>query len=327
MNSWQASAPSNIALIKYMGKHETKTNVPSNSSLSLTLDKLQSWVVIVQSGNGPDHWQPLEETIAGQDFMPLHLSEKGQQRFLKNWLSLKDYFQIEGNYRLRSANNFPADCGIASSASSFAALTLAAYAVARDRGQIHQDLTTEKLAQLCRQASGSSSRSLMGPWVEWSERIRSLTSAFDPLFHYAVIVNSQTKKVSSSDAHQRVTSSLLFASRPERAELRLIKTKELLQVGSRSAWRELFEICWQEFWDMHALFETSQPAFGYLSPESLQVLNWARQEWETQGDGPLVTMDAGPNVHFMWRPEQRVRAEELKKHFEEQAFKVIIGNE
>ncbi len=46
-----ASAPSNIALIKYMGKVDTATNKPTNSSLSWTLNSLRSFVRIKKTIN------------------------------------------------------------------------------------------------------------------------------------------------------------------------------------------------------------------------------------------------------------------------------------
>ncbi|NJL25701.1 MAG: hypothetical protein HC902_11360 [Calothrix sp. SM1_5_4] len=78
--------------------------------------------------------------------------------------------------------------------------------------------------------------------------------------------------MSSSEAHLRVTSSALFAGRPERAQRRLRDLQAALLScagGELSAWREVFEICWAEFWDMHALFETSRPSFGYMTGETV----------------------------------------------------------
>ena len=43
---WYASAPSNIALIKYMGKTDYNGNKPTNSSLSYTLTHLNTHVEI-----------------------------------------------------------------------------------------------------------------------------------------------------------------------------------------------------------------------------------------------------------------------------------------
>ena len=295
MSHWSSSAPSNIALIKYMGKTDTTKNIPTNSSLSLTLEKLRTYVEVSEvSETGNDKWQPLEK----EGVLPINLTEKAQHRFLTNWQRLKDYFKIEGRFLIESASNFPADCGIASSASSFAALTKVAYKVAQDKGQQNKDLTLEQLAQLSRGASGSSCRSFFGPFCEWSEQIVGMTSAYDPLFHFVVIVDGEPKKLSSSQAHMQVTTSELFKGRPERAERRLGQVKTLLREKNLVSWCQLYELCWQEFWDMHALFETSSPSFGYMATDSVKVLNLTRGLWETLNDGPVVTMDAGSELAF-----------------------------
>ncbi|MCB9025316.1 MAG: diphosphomevalonate decarboxylase [Bdellovibrionaceae bacterium] len=328
MNFWKASAPSNIALIKYMGKVDAQSNIPSNKSLSLTLSKLLSFVEIEKTSSNVgfsevDSW----ETLHQEGVLPIQLSAKGQQRFLKNWQRLKEYFDIEGTYVLRSANNFPADCGIASSASSFAALTLAAFEVAKAQGKKNCDLSLSQLADLSRQSSGSSCRSFFSPWAEWAEDVHELSSIYDPVFHYVVIVDDKVKNVSSSEAHLRVPTSMLFSGRTERAEQRLKEIKKLLTEVKSSAWYDLFELCWQEFWDMQSLFETARPSFGYLSPKSLQVLNIGKELWQKIGDGPLLTMDAGPNVHFLWRKEQKEMARQLKIQIEKLGFQVVVGNE
>jgi len=69
-------------------------------------------------------------------------------------------------------------------------------------------------------------------------------------------------------------------------------------------WKAAFQITWDEFMDMHELFHTSQPPFRYLSEGSQQVLDYVKNIWITEGDGPLVTMDAGPNVHLLYRADQ-----------------------
>src|SRR5262245_57856701 len=113
----EASAPSNIALIKYMGKEPGSGNRPANASLSYTLEHLRSFVVIEPADK--NEWRPLP------GFEPLQLSETGLKKFLGHLERLKAHWKIPGHHRVLSANNFPADCGLASSASSFAALTLA----------------------------------------------------------------------------------------------------------------------------------------------------------------------------------------------------------
>lgn len=304
MRPIETSAPSNIALIKYMGKDSHSGNLPSNPSLSYTLEHLRSFVVIEENA-ARDEWQ----SLAG--FTPLILSEKGRDKFLNHFQRLKMEWKISGTYRLSSANNFPSDCGLASSASSFAALTLAAYQLARtQRSEFY--LSREELSRWSRLGSGSSCRSLFSPWAEWSGEGAEEVSFNLQLEHAVLIVDGAKKTVSSSDAHKRVNTSLLWNGRPGRAVERLTKLKQALAVG---AWPAAYELCWAEFWDMHALFETSLPPFGYMTEGTLKALSQLRVLWNEQGDGPLVTMDAGANIHLLFRKDQIPTAERWLKDF------------
>lgn len=293
----EASAPSNIALIKYMGKTKTASNTPANASLSYTLEHLRTFVRLER---GPAGWQPLE----GYDV--LQLSEHGRTKFLAHFARLKGAWKIEGEFTVRSANNFPSDCGLASSASSFAALTEAAYALARKQ---HPELEVSAAvrARLSRLGSGSSCRSFFTPWALWRGETAEPVNLPGPLAHAVVLCEAGKKDVSSSEAHRRVTSSALFTGRVARAEARL---EQLTRALRENDWREAFELCWSEFWDMHALFETSRPSFGYMNAGTLAVLARLRSIWQRDGDGPLVTMDAGPNVHLLLREDQIARAAE-----------------
>lgn len=315
----QAEAPSNIALIKYMGKIDSEKNRPTNSSLSFTLDHLRTRVVIEAIETPNDRWR----SLTADGFTPIELSEAGSQRFLKHFAFLKETLKIPGNYLVSSANSFPSDCGLASSASSFAALTRAAVELGKqvslERDWV-ESLSEAEQAELSRQGSGSSCRSFLSPFALWTERGVEPVSVPRPHWlHSVVVVESEKKDVSSSLAHKRVSESLLFNGRPQRAEQRLEK---LIEVLTLQQWSEAFEICWAEFWDMHALFETSQPAFGYMHPESLWVLNQVRQVWAAQNDGPLVTMDAGANIHLLYREDQRDLCRLLHVEFSKQ-FSVI----
>ncbi len=309
--TWQASAPSNIALIKYMGKIGTG-NVSSNASLSYTLNHLKTFVEIQTHNSVQDIWEPL--ALAGQPTPPI--SQKGQERFLKHFSLLKEKLNLKGSFTVRSNNNFPSDCGLASSASSFAALTLTAYQVAKEQNpQI--DLTLTALADLSRQGSGSSCRSLFSPWSIWDVRgARDVDLPYKDLIHQVVVISDQIKAVSSSEAHKKISTSLLASERTGRAERRL---QDLLLAIKNEDWKKSYELIWADFWDMHALFETSAPPFGYMSAGSLKVLRIAQQTWESENDGPWITMDAGPNVHLLYRRDQRDLAQrlqtEISSHF------------
>lgn len=306
----RASAPSNIALIKYMGKSQSASNLPSNSSLSYTLEHLRTFVELEETTSS-NIWKPLQnEANENLKLYPLTLSESGQSRFLNHLERLKKHFHVSSSFVVRSANNFPSDCGLASSASSFAALTLSFFEYMKLKNP-SVDITLEELSHLSRQASGSSCRSFFSPWSLWrDEQAQSLDLPVKELFHQAVIVESDQKSVSSSEAHQRVLTSLLFEGRSLRAEKRL---QALLKVFQDKDWSQAFEICWAEFWDMHALFESAQPSFGYMTEGSLWVLEQVRDVWRQKKVGPLVTMDAGANVHLLYQRDQRELAWELEK--------------
>jgi diphosphomevalonate decarboxylase len=311
-----ASAPSNIALIKYMGKTQTQGNTPTNASLSYTLDHLRTFVGVSESAGAVDTWSPL----VGPDYEALHLSAEGQARFLAHFQFLKSKWNISQNFSVESANNFPADCGLASSASSFAALTLAAAQMFQKINPQAWGEDLKVLSGLSRQGSGSSCRSLFTPWALWEKDFAEpATLPYKKFLHQVIIVESSKKAVSSSQAHKLVTQSSLFPGRVIRAEKRLRELRQALQAQD---WRQSFDITWAEFWDMHALFATCAPPFMYMTSGSQRVLEEILHFWQTQKDGPLVTMDAGANVHFLWREDQKDLALAQGKYWKNQ-FRVI----
>lgn len=293
---WEGSAPSNIALIKYMGKLDFEKNIPSNPSFSYTLGQLRTFVQIEKQTNTQDSWEPLKK-----DGSKVDLSEKGQKRFLSHFAKLKSAFDVKDNFIIRSANNFPSDSGLASSASSFAALTLTAAKAFTALG--YKNTSGLELYELSREGSGSSCRSFFDVWAMWNgTKVSAVELKIQSLEHQVVLVDSLKKEVSSGDAHKRVETSLLNCGRGDRARLRL---ENLIKAFETDDWTSAYEIIWAEFWDMHALFETSHPAFRYMSSKSLEALNFISQFWKFHKDGPLVTMDAGPNIHLLWREDQK----------------------
>lgn len=310
LETWRAEAPANIALIKYMGKVNVLENQPSNDSLSYSLDHLVTVVELSRSESGRDEWKPLNQ----DGFEPIELSAKGAERFLTHLDFLKAQMQVPGHYTVKSANNFPSDCGLASSASSFAALTKAAHKLALDCSldrEAVEGLGIQDLAQLSRKGSGSSCRSMFSPWALWrAQMVEGLNLPFSFLHHQVVILEKAKKEVSSSEAHKRVVTSELFQGRSARAEKRL---KSLLESLNKQQWRTCCELVWADFWDMHALFETSDPSFGYMTNGSMSVLEVVRETWRKENDGPMATMDAGANVHLMYRPDQTAMAHKLSR--------------
>jgi diphosphomevalonate decarboxylase len=286
---WKAQAPSNIALIKYMGKEDGGIgNRAVNPSLSMTLSDFVTTVEIEPISGSEDRWRPLPGSTP--------LREASTKRFVDFFTRLKREQEVPGAFELRSGNNFPSDAGLASSASSFAALTQAAFTAFSAIKKRDLPLP-EELAQISRTGSGSSCRSFFSPWCAWeSSGIGPVPSALPNLVDLVAVLDSGFKKVSSSEAHKRVQSSPLFAGRPERVAARMTELKRFLAAGD---YRKVAEISWAELWDMHSLFHTSNPPFFYFAPETVAVLRWAEDCWEKTGHGPITTIDAGPNVHLL----------------------------
>lgn len=303
--SWCAEAPANIALIKYMGKASPTTNLPLNASLSYTLPHLVTRVELEKSSGQSDCWEALNHP----GFIPHAFSEKSQQRFLKHLAFLKKEFDCQTNFIVRSANNFPHGTGLASSASSFAALTKAAVDACAACTNTPVPSIQEQ-ANLSRLGSGSSCRSFFGPWAFWEhDTVREIKLPYPELIHQVILIHEDEKEVSSSEAHKRVSVLPEYPARKRRAEQNL---EELLNALKNTQWKEAYHICWREFQDMHALFSASNPPFSYITETTRRVLDQLKHAWDVQGDGPLITMDAGPNIHLLYRPDQVALADAFK---------------
>lgn len=324
--------PSNIAWIKYMGKRETQIPgqyEPLNPSLSMTLSRLGTYIEITDTPVKSNKEDFLE--LESGDFLSLVPSEQmkivhagDEQHFVSNlreWapdylmqpcvlhevknsdsfakkfsdhlIFLKKLWNLQEHvFYIRSVNNFPAGSGIASSASSAAAL---AFAVSQ-MSSLKHDLS--ELSFAAGRGSGSASRSIGGPWVVWekdqSVRIPSVGfGAFD-IIHAVFVLSHTAKAVSSSEAHFRVLGSSNFSERPDRATRRLGELENALK---RKDWEEICEIGREDSEDMHNLFETSSPSFTYQTKESQSLLK-SLEAFSKTSFPMLITQDAGPNIQL-----------------------------
>lgn len=312
MQQWLATAPANIALIKYMGKKEDSQNIPINPSLSYTLNHLLSNVVLETHAGKKDFWEPLD--IPGA--LPFNLEVAAQTRFLNHLAFLKAEFNYNGSFVVRSSNNFPQSCGLASSASSFAALTKCASIALSELTNVPMP-SAKVMANLSRVGSGSSCRSFFSPWAYWDEKhVDTIDLPYNNLIHEVILLSHENKKISSSKAHILSKSSPRY---PDRATHARENLKLLLAALNTKDWISAYEICWREFHDMHLLFTTCEEPFSYMTEQTIEVLNLLQAQWEKKGDGPIITMDAGPNIHLLYRMDQNELAREFKQDY-------LIGN-
>jgi diphosphomevalonate decarboxylase len=303
---WFAQAPSNIALIKYMGKKDTDRNIPINPSLSYTLNNLLSSVMLEAHSGKQDYWEPLNTPGA----LHFTLSKAAQQRYLNHLARLKEYVGYNGAFVVRSSNNFPLGSGLASSASSFAALTKCAVLALSELTNTPLP-SIETQAQLSRMGSGSSCRSFFSPWALWDgEEVHAVELPYNNLIHQVIVISHAEKKVSSSEAHQRISTSSHYNTRSDRAQHNLTA---LLNAFEAQDWKSAYHICWKEFQDLHSLFSSCTAPFSYMTEKSKAALTSLQDLWQREGDGPLVTMDAGPNIHILYRQDQAELAQKFKQ--------------
>ena len=296
------------------------SNLSLNPSLSYTLSHFQAVARIEPSER--DGWRPFQrDPFQGEKLFHSSkkidfekgLSERAQNKFMDFFGLLKRFFDLPGHYTVFSESNFPLSAGLASSAASFSALTRAVFRLAQDRSPFKKQLeglSWEALSSLSRAGSGSSCRSFFSPWALWEgQGAIAFKTPWPRLIHQLVLIDPKVKSTSSTEAHQRVASSPLFEGRANRAVERL---GFLTRAFRQKDWLKGFQLCFDEFLDMHSLFETASPPFKYINPAVEKALSALKDFWRKEGDGPWVTMDAGANIHLLWRPDQQAKSLQIK---------------
>ena len=153
-------APSNIAFIKYWGARDLEQALPMNASISMTLSECvsHSTVAFTAGSDEPDRIE-----LAADDGSLTPPPPSFRLRALAHLERVRRWARRSGSFRVATKNSFPTGAGIASSASGFAALTLASTKA------LGLTLTVPELSDLARMSgSGSAARSVLGGYVEWS---------------------------------------------------------------------------------------------------------------------------------------------------------------
>jgi diphosphomevalonate decarboxylase len=283
-----ARACANIAFIKYWGDLDPCLRVPVNSSLSMNLAGLHTHTTVTFDDALPQDQLLLEGSPA---------PEAARQRVS---LMLDAVRQLTGKTifaRVESANNFPMGAGIASSASAFAALALAASTAAG------LTLSEQELSRLARCGSGSACRSIPAGFVEWQAGTRDEDSyAFTiaapdhwDLVDLVALTSHAHKPVGSTEGHTLAATSPIQAARVADAPRRLEMCRTAICERNFAAFAEVVE---QDCNLMHAVMMTSSQRLIYWLPATLAVMR-AVQSWRQDGLDVCYTIDAGPNVHVL----------------------------
>lgn len=287
-------APSNIAFIKYWGARNLKRAIPANPSISMTLRTCVSRCTVEWLDDGGGHEIFLRDETGVMARAPVAFAERVHNHlsFLRRWAG------VGGRFRMATENSFPMAAGIASSASGFAAVTLAVLAA------LDRDLDIAGRSSLARlSGSGSAARSVAGGYVAWpvDGTDGELPAAvIAPADHWALadivaVVSSGPKGVSSLEGHRRARTSPYFRTRQRRLPERFEAVRSAIEARDIDALGEVVEA---EAIDLHCIAMTSAPAIFYWQPETLTVLAAVR-ELRASGVPAFATMDAGANVHVI----------------------------
>lgn len=282
-----ARAHSNIAFVKYWGNSSQRLRLPANSSLSMNLDRLHTTATVQWSSDDKSD----SVTINGAP-----ADDAAWRRVSEHLHLLRRRFKTKMFAQVQSRNNFPMGAGIASSASAFAALTLAGAAA------LGEELSERELSTIARRGSGSAARSIPSGYVEWFAADSHELSYAETFVDYdywdladvIAIVSRAHKRVGSTAGHAAADTSVLQKTRIENAPRRLNEVKNAIVNRDFERFARVVE---EDSNLMHAVMMTSRPSLFYWQPTSLAVMNAVRQWREEEGVQVCYTLDAGPNVH------------------------------
>ncbi|KAF8862303.1 diphosphomevalonate decarboxylase [Acephala macrosclerotiorum] len=312
---YQASttAPVNIAVVKYWGKRDPKLNLPTNSSVSVTLSQadLRTHTTAACSASFGS-----EDTLL-LNSSPQDVTGARTQACFRELRALRTSLEAADPslpklstlpLRIVSENNFPTAAGLASSAAGFAALV-------RAIANLYElPSSPTDLSRIARQGSGSACRSLFGGYVAWqmgskADGSDSVAVEVAPASHWPtmqaliLVVSAEKKGVSSTSGMQiTVATSELFQ---RRAEIVVPKHMELMEKAIKEKDFETFgKVTMMESNSFHSTCLDTYPPIFYLNDVSRAAIRVV--EDINKKAGKIIaayTFDAGPNAVIYFEEE------------------------
>lgn len=311
MRRVRVKAPANLAFIKYWGRRDDELILPLNDSISMNLSGCYT-ITEVEAGDFKEDevrvkfYGEEEKELVGQQ----------RERVMRQVERLRRKYGFKERVRIWSENNFPADAGIASSASGFSALTLAMVRVMGvELGERELSIETRL------SGSGSACRSIPDGFVKWERGVREdgsdsfAYSLYSPdyweLWDLVVVVSRKKKKVGSAEGHK--------LARNEYMKARLVRIEERVRKVERALAEKDLErlgrVIENDAMSLHAVAMLSQPPLYYLNGRTFDVIE-RLLELRSKGVEGYFTMDAGPNVHVVCEGGDKERLKEELREVE-----------
>lgn len=294
LSPFTAVAHSNIALIKYWGKRSVEYNLPAVGSISMTLDALHT-TTTVQFSDSLD-----------ADQLILNDREANMQSLkrVSDFLDVTAGTQDRPRAKIISENNFPTGAGLASSASGFAALALAA-----GKG-LGQSLSDEALSKLARRGSGSAARSIYGGFSEMMLGTKNDGSEdfaiplhdenFWDVRLLVAVTSAEKKELGSTEGMMRTANTAPYydqwvSSHPK-------DLGEMKQALANKNFEKVGELTEHSCFKMHGLAMAAKPPILYWNAATTETIH---KVWILRKSGipAYITIDAGPQVKILCLPE------------------------
>jgi diphosphomevalonate decarboxylase len=297
-----AQAQPNIALVKYWGKRDVPLNLPAVGSLSITLDTLWTRTRV-----------RFDASLTADRVRLNGKSDDKEARRVSECLDLlRSRAGTSLHAEVDSENNFPTGAGLASSASGFAALVVAA-AKALDL-----DLPAAELSALARRGSGSAARSIFGGFVEWSRGERSdgsdsiakpiLAADIWPLAVVVAVTSTAQKSVGSTEGMNRTRdTSPYYDAWVNTAEADLAEARTAVLAKD---FDKLAAVAEYSCLKMHALALAARPGLLYWNGATVEAMHAVRR-LRAEGVPVFFTVDAGPQVKAVCLPEAAARVRDV----------------
>lgn len=295
------TAPSNIALVKYWGKHGKQ--LPCNPSLSFSLNESTTTTRITFS---PQKQLKVLLNFQGQE------NEKFRNRLEKFFSSLGEVTHFFKNMEIdiESTNTFPHSVGVGSSASSLASIALCVSSLIYHVTETKMDDGFYRLASyFARLGSGSASRSVYGKYSIWGHtsilssndeyaiEYKDYNPIFTELRDAILIVSDRDKRISSLVGHSIMSVNPYADIRYSNAQKNVLKIIDAMKKGDLE---RFFSIVEQEALEVHAMMMVSNPPHLLLEPNSIEIINRIKNFRECTNLNVGYTIDTGPNVHFLY---------------------------
>ena len=309
-----AIAHSNIALIKYWGKsqqHDPQLNIPLNDTVSMTKHGITD-DILMQTHTTIEFSTEYQENVAIVEDQKIGGQDLDRINRVVN--HVKRLAEVDYKFKMVSQNDFPTQAGLASSASAFAALALAAV------DALGLQFSRKEISKIARLGSGSAARSIHGGFVychsgnshdtAYAEQICD-RNCFN-MNAVIAIVDTRKKEVTSDEGHQLAQTSPFNDIRIQQSQQQATEIRNLILEDDFDTVGQLAETnCLY----MHAVMMTSQPSLFYWQPATLTIMK-AIQRLRNEGLPCYFTIDAGPNVHCLCRSGSLLELQQIINQIE-----------